>query len=180
MGFQTRHAFPALRRPEPASIQARCALPPELAFLVGRVDRDILIAVSQAARRERVCAARTLIARGYVDASVYYRDLAQHLRLPFTEDWPEIEPGIDLGQALAAGRVPVAGQGPLRWLVAPQEGELRALLSRTLSYFDATQVAITTPAHLAAVVHYRAQASVDPCDAEAAGHGTSMVGERRC
>lgn len=160
-GFSSTSCVSRASRPDPGQIQARWVLPPELAFLVGHVDRDVLIAVSQTARREGVCAARALIARGYVGASVYYRALAQHLGLPFTQDWPEIEPGLDVAQTLAAGRVPVAGQGPLRWLVAPQEDQLRALLSRTLNYFDATQVAITTPAHLAAVVHYRAQASIE-------------------
>lgn len=138
------------------------ALPIEIAFLARTdIDRHALAAAANTARDLGVCAADALIASGAVSATTFYRALARHLDLPFVEDWPKIVPIPDITMAHRAERVALAHARPARWLVAPRDHGIRSLLRQSASRREASDLAITTPAHLAAIIHVHSQPLIE-------------------
>ena len=128
------------------------ALPKEIAFLRSYISDERVL--HGAARRARGCdVTATLLAEGGISDAVYLCSLADHLDLPVVRDWPELDAGQDVGCALRAGRVRLAQGG---WLLAPTGRALRLLLAtRRRGLPLPAGIALTTPAHLVALVGRR-------------------------
>ena len=137
-------------RRQPA-VSATRGLSDDVAFLRDyQVDEDALRATSRNARRSGVTAAAALVAEGDVSETLFLYSLSRHLGLRFEWAWPRLCRSANASKALRTGQVNLA-DGTL--LVAPTGHTLRLLLkARRRGHVGPDRLAITTPAHLAALV----------------------------
>ena len=148
---------PLARRSKPWS--SHDGLPSEVAFLREYgVSIEHLKNAALDAFRQGVDAREALLAGGGITDTLYYRSLARHLDMPFRTDLPSLDPRANALRALRDGRVRLADG---TWLLAPTGAALGLLLAGARAP-DALprRVAITTPAHLEALVLRRAGASL--------------------
>ena len=134
-------------------------LSPEIAFLREHGIRpELLRAAAHDAERQGVDAREALLAGGGVTDTLFYGSLAHHVDAPFRTDRPLLDPRADALRALRGGRVRLADG---TWLLAPTGAALRRLLdgARAPDLLP-RRMAITTPAHLEALVLRRAGASL--------------------
>ena len=134
-------------------------LPPAIAFLREYgVRSELLKAAVRDAVRQGVDAREALLAAGGITDTLYYGSLAHRVDAPFRSDLPLLAPRTDALRALRDGRVRLVDGS---WLVAPTGVALRLLLdgSRVAGLLP-RRIAITTPAHLEALVLRRAGSSV--------------------
>jgi hypothetical protein len=132
-------------------------LPVELAFLVGYgVSDEVLKRAAKLAQASGSCPARTMIMRGLIAERLYYRCLARQVGASFCDGWPLI--GVeDPERAQRIGCVSMDADRPVL-LVAPEGARIAELLApRRANY----RFAITTPSHLAALIHRRAQPAIE-------------------
>ncbi len=159
VAFQPRSLF---FRPLDASSRGgppRDHLPPEIAFLREYgVRSELLKAAVREAFRQGTDAREALLAAGGVTDTLYYRSLAHLVDIPFRTDPSSLAPRTDALRALRDGRVRLADGS---WLMAPTGATLRLLLDGARAP-DALprRIALTTPAHLEALVLRRAGASL--------------------
>ena len=159
MRFEPRHVFAASRLLPFAGRQPDDGLPPDLAFLRAfRSQPSALRAAMTRARGEGVSASQALLSHGAISDCAFYLDLADYLGLPFVASWPELADPLDVSQAIARGRVRLAGATPVApWLLAPTGPVLDLLLEGRRLGLAMPRVAITTPTHLAAILRHRAR-----------------------
>ena len=134
-------------------------LPPEIAFLREYgVGGEVLRAAAGSALAEGVDAREALLAGGGITDTLYYRSLAHLLDAPFRTDSASVSPRTDALRAVRDGRVRLADGN---WLLAPAGAALRLLLdgARVPDVLP-RRIAITTPAHLEALVLRRAGTAV--------------------
>lgn len=134
-------------------------LPPDIAFLHEHGIRFALLrAAAHDAKRQGVDAREALLAAGGVTDTLFYGSLAHHVDASFRTDLPLLDPRADALCALRDGRVRLADG---TWLLAPTGSALRQLLdgARAPDLLPRC-IAITTPAHLEALVLRRAGASL--------------------
>ena len=134
-------------------------LPPEIAFLREYgVGGEVLRAAAGSALAEGVDAREALLAGGGITDTLYYRSLAHLLDAPFRTDSASVSPRTDALRAVRDGRVRLADGS---WLLAPAGAALRLLLdgARVPDVLP-RRIAITTPAHLEALVLRRAGTAV--------------------
>ena len=138
---------------------ARDVVAPALTFLQGPgFDETKLGEARRRALAEGVGPARGLLAYGGVSESLFYRRLADHLGVAFDGKWPHLPQPFDALRALENGFVKLADG---RWLIAPTDEALSILLAaRDHVSLDRSRFALTTPAHLAALVRHRAEATI--------------------
>ena len=154
MGFERRHAFLAVSRRSSTPDD----LDPRVVFLSGYIPDRALTTASALAAREKSCPVRVLTANGLVSEQQVYQLLATYLGVPFIDDWPRIDP-VAVAAASTAPRIRLRGDRRPRRLLAPEGDVLRGLL-RERAGLDRSGLAVTTPAHLAALVHYRTQSQL--------------------
>ncbi len=137
---------PARRGQEPARTAPR---PPavEIAFLAKYgVPLDVLHYATALARRQGVSADATLLAEGLVSEEVFYRALADHLRVAFIEGEIGLPPGVAASAEL--GYAPLRdGRDGLRWLFAPVGTEIFRLMSAARAARGRPLFAMTTRGH---------------------------------
>ena len=121
-------------------------LPEEIAFLADfGVPQIVLRYAAALARRQGVSADAALIAEGLVDEEVFYRALADHLRVDFLPDQPEIAPPVDAAAAAELGYARLAKNPEgLLWLFAPQGKSLVRLMGAARVATARPRYAITT------------------------------------
>jgi cellulose synthase/poly-beta-1,6-N-acetylglucosamine synthase-like glycosyltransferase len=142
-------------------------LPPEIAFLSGRIPEDDLNAAARRATMLGLPADRVLVASGVLEEEAYARALARHLGLPFiipaTLPSPRIlTPEAKWPDAAAAGVLSLTdAEGAQRLLVAPTDLSVRRLMHH-LSRDPAARrrYAIGTRAGLVALATGRGAASL--------------------
>jgi glycosyltransferase XagB len=135
---------PAPRRA--ATFRDSAARPPpvEIAFLLNySVPIEALNYATSVARRQGVSAYAVLLAEGIVVEEVFYRALADHLRVRF------IEEDFDLAQGAfttaSQGYAPLrGGKDGLRWLFAPTGTEIFRLMSVARAAKGRPLFAVTT------------------------------------
>ena len=139
--------------------RSRDDLPPEIAFLREYgVRLQLLKAAVRDARRQGVDAREALLAGGGITDTLFYVSLARLVDVPFRTDLPLLAPHVDALLALREGKVQLANG---TWLLAPTGTTLRLLVDAA-RYPDLLPhpIAITTPAHLEALVLRRAGAAL--------------------
>ncbi len=151
--------FQPLVAPLPGRERPRDDLPPEIAFLRKYgVRPQLLKAAVRDARWQGVDAREALLAGGGITDTLFYASLARLVGAPFRNDLPLLAPHVDALLGLHDGKVRLADG---TWLLAPTGAALRLLVAAA-RYPDLLPhpVAITTPAHLEALVLRRAGASL--------------------
>ncbi|WP_424361646.1 glycosyltransferase [Methylocystis parvus] len=118
--------------------------PVEIAFLLNYgVPVEALHYAASVARRQGVSADAVLLAEGIVAEEVFYRALADHLRVRFIAEAFDLAPGAfgTAGQGYAPLRV---GKDGLRWLFAPAGTEIFRLMSVARAAKGRPLFAVTT------------------------------------
>ena len=133
-------------------------LPTEIAFLAGfGVPMELLQYAAKLARRQGVSADAALLGEGLVDEEVFYRALADHLRVDFFSGPFEIEPPADAMLALARGYQRLAANPDgLVWLFAPRGGVIAGLMGAARASNGRPLFAITTPSRFLVAVRWEA------------------------
>lgn len=126
-------------------------MPPQLAILGEDLAPDIAARVVALAGRHATCPVRELVANGCWSEARYYEALARHLGAVFVLHWPPIKAAANPAGYVSRDRVRLADG---TWLVAPEGADLEALCRSPIRRPD---IAITTPAHLLALIHRAAQ-----------------------
>lgn len=124
---------------------------PEIAFLREYgVSTGLLEAATADAWRQGVGALDTLLAAGGITDTLVYRSLASLVDAPFRTDLARLDPAADALRAVRDGRVRLADG---TWLLAPTGAALRTLVEAAgTPDLIPRRIAITTPAHLEALV----------------------------
>jgi cellulose synthase/poly-beta-1,6-N-acetylglucosamine synthase-like glycosyltransferase len=135
-------------------------LPLEIGFLTAYgMPVAVLADVARHARAQGVSADVALIALGYMHEVSYYKALAAYVGVPFVEHNVPLAAHFDVREAIAAGLVPLAGEGGAQssYLVAPRGEQVQTLLHfRRRGPAFIGRICLTTPRLLAA--HVRAHA----------------------
>ncbi len=133
-------------------------LPTEIAFLAGfGVPMALLQYAAKLARRQGVSADAALLGEGLVDEEVFYRALADHLRVDFFSGAFEIEPPADAMLALARGYQRLAAnRDGLVWLFAPRGGAIAGLMGAARASNGRPLFAITMPSRFLVAVRWGA------------------------
>ncbi len=137
-----------LRSVATASPSASSGLPPEIAFLLDfGVPRVVLQQGARLARRHGVFADEALLAEGLVDEEVFYRALAERLRLPFLPTEFEIAPGSDFHCCALRGYARLAGDGGRAvWVCAPRGAAVSRLIDAARARKARPGLAVATSA----------------------------------
>ncbi len=148
-------------------------LPTEIAFLAGfGVPMALLQYAAKLARRQGVSADAALLGEGLVDEEVFYRALADHLRVDFLVQAFEIEPPADAMLAFERGYQRLAANPDgLVWLFAPRGEAIARLTGAARASNGRPLFAITTPSRFLVAVRWEAlqsAAAVAPFCAERA------------
>ncbi len=133
-------------------------LPAEIAFLAGfGVPAALLHYAARLARRQGVSADEALLGEGLIDQEVFYRALADHLRVDFYSQAFEIEPPADAMLAARQGYVRLA-ENPdgLVWLFAPRGDAIIRLIGAARATNGRPLFAITTPARFLVATQWEA------------------------
>ncbi len=127
------------------SVAAR-PLPKEIAFLADYgVPPAVLRYAAALGRRQGVSADAALLAEGLIDEDVFYRALADYLRVDFLPYEAEVEPPGDAGAAAGNGYARLAGNPDgLLWLFAPQGESLVRLIGAARAAGSPRLFAVTT------------------------------------
>ena len=144
-------------------------LPLDIAFLAdGIVPNRVLRQVSVQARMQGVSAALVLLAEGHITGLVYYRALASHLGLTFAEHPVRPASTAVLDDVLRTGILPLTANAQgWRYLMAPRNAVLQALIAHRTEIPTMPPAAITSPDRLEALVRHAQRRSV----ARDASHG---------
>ena len=162
MGFASHPHSKGLRPsavPSPSRLWPRAPHAPEIAFLREfGIRPELLTAAMRDARLQGVDARDALLAGGGITDTFFYVSLARFVGAPFRADLPLLAPHVDALLSLRDGRVRLADG---TWLLAPTGAALRLLIDAArCPDLLPRSVAITTPAHLEALVLRRAGASL--------------------
>jgi cellulose synthase/poly-beta-1,6-N-acetylglucosamine synthase-like glycosyltransferase len=133
-------------------------LPAEIAFLAGfDVPAALLQYAAKLAQRQGVSADAALLGEGLVEEEVFYRALADYLRVDFPSQAFEIEPPADAMLATAQGYARLAANlDGLVWLLAPQGEAIVRLIGAARASNGRPLYAVTTPKRFVVAARWRA------------------------
>ena len=136
-------------------------LPREIGFLAHYgVSFARLANAAETARAQGVTADRVLIAEGQISEDYFYRALARHLRLTFTDADIVLKAATSYPQMIKAGAVALApGQGAA-FLIAPRGAAIGRLIAALSRREPGTNIALTTPSHLSWLVRQAARRDI--------------------
>ncbi|WP_051134155.1 glycosyltransferase [Methylocystis sp. ATCC 49242] len=164
------------RRPASAKVPAPRALPVEISFLIAYgVPEEVLRYAAETARRQGVSADAALLAEGLVREDVYYRSLADHLKVAFIDEPVEVAPASVVTARLGYARLRDAACG-VQWLFAPVGAEIFRLMSAARNAGGRPLFAVTTRTRFIEAVRRAAPKDV----AHVAAHSAEFVDRALC
>ena len=135
-------------------------LPSEIGFLAHYgVSFARLANAAETARAQGVTADRVLLAEGQISEDYFYRALARHLRLTFTDADIALNAG-PYPQMIEAGAVALPPGRGAAFLVAPRGAAIGRLIAAMSRRGSGTNIALTTPSHLSWLVRKAARREI--------------------
>ena len=135
-------------------------LPSEIGFLAHYgVSFARLANAVETARAQGVTADRVLLAEGQISEDYFYRALARHLRLTFTDADIALNAG-PYPQMIEAGAVALPPGRGAAFLVAPCGAAIGRLIAAMSRRGSGTNIALTTPSHLSWLVRKAARREI--------------------
>ncbi len=139
--------------------RATSHLPIEIGFLAHYgVSFARLANVAETARKQAVTADRVLIAEGQISEAFFYRTLARHLRLTFTDADIALNIAAPYPQMIEAGAVASPPGESAAFLVAPRGAAIGHLIDSLNRRGAPANIALTTPSHLSRLSFARLRA----------------------
>ncbi|QGM98222.1 glycosyltransferase [Methylocystis parvus] len=167
---------PSARRAPDVRESAPRPPPVEIAFLVNYgVPVEALHYATSVARRQGVSADAVLIAEGVVSEEVFYRALADHLRVAYLDEDVALAPGVFATASEGYLRLREDRRG-LRWLFAPRGTEIFRLMSVARAARGRPLFAVTTRARFSEAL----RAAYPPELARAASFSAERVDQDLC
>jgi glycosyltransferase XagB len=111
----------------------------------------------ETARAQGVMADRVLLAEGRISEDYFYRALARHLRLTFTDADIALSAGPQMIEAVAVALPPGRGAA---FLIAPCGAAIGRLIAAMSRRGPGTNIALTTPSHLSWIVRKAARREI--------------------